>query len=235
MTDITFQGGSGQLYHSAVSICLKMDRTAPALEPNQNTALGVLILSAASIEGFLNELGNLIASDPDGAPYRPLALNQFGESWRVAEHCRATTEFKYQLAKEALNSGDLEKGKEPWQSFVDLFAVRSGLVHLKPGSGTIDHEKHLVVDKSKIFKRLQKRKIVQAYSDRMNTHWISLIQTKAAAQWACDVASTVVRELIDLVPTHKEGIIDNTSWRMTNLQPAWLAFAPISEIKKEVQ
>jgi hypothetical protein len=131
--------------------------------------------------------------------------------------------------------GDLEKGKEPWQSFVDLFAVRSGLVHLKPGSGTIDHEKHLVVDKSKIFKRLQKRKIVQAYSDRMNTHWISLIQTKAAAQWACDVASTVVRELIDLVPTHKEGIIDNTSWRMTNLQPAWLAFAPISEIKKEVQ
>jgi hypothetical protein len=33
MTDITFQGGSGQLYHSAVSICLKMDRTAPALEP----------------------------------------------------------------------------------------------------------------------------------------------------------------------------------------------------------
>ncbi len=230
MSKITFYGGSGQLYRAAVDIYLSMDSNTSRLEPSQNTALGVLVLTAASIEGFLNELGQMVVDDPDGAPWRPPAANQFGETWRIAEHCKAPTEFKYQLALEAFGGVYVEKGNEPWQSFADLFSIRSRLVHLKPGSGMIKQEECVVEDDSKVFQRLKRHNIMQESSARMDAHWVSLIQTRAAACWACNLASTVVRELIELVPTTWEGIEGDASWRMTDLQPAWLAFEPVAEI-----
>lgn len=165
---------------------------APSEDPvaNEPSALACLVLSAASIEGFLNELGTIVEDDPEGELWRPKELTFYAQLSRVAEDCRGSTRYKYELACDVLK-GDVGKGQEPYQSFADLMAIRDGLMHPKPGSGMLDLDTGVTADDHRLTRDLAGRGILENPGTKMYTHWVHLIQTQAAALWSCRTASTV--------------------------------------------
>lgn len=221
---VRFYGTCGQLYNSAVGILRQIPVATGEPIANQPSALACLILAAASIEGFLNELGAIVVDDPEGAPWRPKELTTYGQLWRVAEDCRGPTRYKYELVCSALNAGH-EKGHEPFQSFSDLMAVRDRLMHPKAGSGMLDLDTLDTTDDDRLARALEGRGILEKAGKKMNTHWVGLIQTQAAALWACTTASKVVQDLIASVsdwPASEDS--KNVSWKEVELEPVRKAF-----------
>lgn len=226
-TNIRFIGGSAQLYTAAVKSFQLIPKDVADLEAGQIMALSSLILSAVSIEGFLNELGDMIASDPEGAPWRPDEINKYGAVWRTAEDCNGSIRYKYERALDIFGKRPPDKGMDPWQSFDILIKVRDSLVHLKTGKGTFTLDSNSVKDDAKLVEALHIRKILADSGTQLNAHWVNLIQTRAAAYWSCKTASSIVKGLIDLIPGELE-ISDSgkeVSWKSFNLRPFYNAFA----------
>ncbi len=63
----------------------------------------------------------------------------------------------------------------------------------------------------------------------MYVYWVARVQTQAAAQWACETASHMVRDLYDsLSDFPQEAGNGNVAWKEVELKHAIDVFAPPS-------
>lgn len=198
---ITFYGGSGQLYCSAKTSYSHIRSDVGELEPSQPEALGAIVLSFASIEAFLNELGEMVISDPDGAPWRPTVINEYGNQWSKLEEAKCSTSSKFESACNIL-SGNIKKGSKLYQSFSDLCCVRNAFMLFRPDQGKF-HSDGSVIDLSKVHSRLRNRNILPN-NDSVIANWVTRIQNRAAARWACNTASACVLQLLIAIPNEPE-------------------------------
>ena len=194
---ITFYGGSGQLYYSAKQSYGHINSEVEDLAPNQPEALSSIIWSFAAIEAFLNELGELVVSDPEGAPWRTTSINEYGAEWLKLEKERASTSRKLDLACKVFDTG-FNRGSTIYQNFGDLLSVRNALMHFRPDSAKVSDARK-VTDISNIASRLRSKNILEKESGAFK-NWITRIQCRSAAKWACNTASECVIGVFKAIP-----------------------------------
>jgi len=194
---ITFYGLSGQLYWSAKQSYSHINSKVEDLAPDQPEALSSIILSFAAIEAFLNELGELVVSDPEGAPWRSSSINAYGEEWLRLEEDRGSTSQKFRVACDVFNTG-FNRGSPIYQNFSDLCSVRNALMHFRPDKAQVT-EAGKVIDVSNVAARLRSKNILEKESGVFR-NWTTRIQNRAAAKWACNTASECVIGVFKAIP-----------------------------------
>jgi len=216
---ITFYGGSGQLYRSAKVSYEHISTDASDLDANQPEALSAIIMASASIEAFLNELAEMVIRDPEGAPWRPNGVNAYAERWAGIEKRKGSTIEKFKNACRFFSI--LPDSVIPLRQNVDdLFCVRNALMHFRPDEGKIN-ESLIVIDNSKTYSRLRSKNVLPVQSSLI-ANWVTQIQNRTAARWACNTASESILRVISAIPGTME--MDEPSFKSTELRGADEAF-----------
>ena len=143
-----------------------------------------ILLSALSVEAFVNELPDLARQFPkDHASAQMRGLAQvLGE----AEAERASTELKIQLAHLVLTGRPLDKGAQPYQDVALLLDLRNRIVHsraeaiLMPGEGAPAPEKPLIV------RRFVAMGVIAEPANPVSA-WRPYLLVREVAQWSVDV------------------------------------------------
>jgi hypothetical protein len=179
-------------------------------------AISCILLSAASVEGYMNDLHALAnyfipADDPD-ARVLSLVLD-------ALEERRASVQTRYAYVYRTFKGKEPDKGDTPWQEFRLLFRVRDALVHPRP-IVTVDGKR--VFAKGDVIQELRSGhkdlmwetpvEVIAAlrseHSDLLAAFpepfdiddVLHSIATKAAAQRAFDTAVQTVTWLRDALP-----------------------------------
>ena len=101
-----------------------------------NDATAALLLAAAAIEGFINEVmevrsvRTLPMESAEKGGYR-----RYVEASRVVEmieRSKGQTDLKYMMASQVLSGRMFERGSAPLQDVIMLFDLRNMIMHLKP-------------------------------------------------------------------------------------------------------
>ncbi len=122
---ITFSDAANEMFNAAVEIRAALP-TVGDRDPAGSTVLAVLISAAASVEGFLNEVGDSVVKYPEDAPWRSPEVSLFGAVWDMAEKTGAGVRQKYELAVRVLGGFDTDLGQNPHQNLALLTQVRNG-------------------------------------------------------------------------------------------------------------
>ncbi len=155
--------------------------------PSEDDALVAVILSAASIEAFLNELLEVASASPS----KPEYLLAFVDLLREMDESRASIRSRLYTARFLLPGPNFQKGRQPYQDLDLLFAVRDHVLHLRPESLSRDGS-----GRQKLYKRLEARHLITRIGSLAST--LSEIQTVEVASWACNV-------VVDVVDFFKQG------------------------------
>lgn len=196
---LTFMGGAGALYRAATETLRMLQESTNVDSHGNKVAIGVLLLSAASIEAFLNEVGDYAQSHSRSRIHLPKELIQYGDHWQIAESCNASTRKKYKIALECLSHSNVDKGSDPWQSFMDLFLVRDSLMHMRNTEYAIDLKKHESIKHKPIVHRLAARGLIEADLSKGPVNWLTHLQSVGAATWGCSVSQMVIQDLLDKI------------------------------------
>lgn len=167
-------------------------------ESDPSEAIVAVVLSAVSIEAFLNDMVEFASaySDMDGEPEEVAA---FASILKDLESQRAQIRLRVQIGYYIFEKKKLNKGELPYQDFHLLMDLRNALVHKKPEKWTWsgddqEYEPHRLV------KRLADRKVIrQAPSDKP-PEFFFLVCSSAVARWSYNVAVDMVQFLADCVP-----------------------------------
>jgi hypothetical protein len=144
-----------------------------------------LILSAISLEAFLNEMVELASFSSDES--EPEEIRAFAGILRDLEQQRAQIGLKVQIAHYVLKKKKLNRGESPHQDFALLMDLRNALVHKKPEKWTWmgddqEYEPHTLV------KRLADRKVIPPPSTDEPPQLFILICSPEVAHWSYNVA-----------------------------------------------
>jgi hypothetical protein len=162
-----------------------------------------LLFAAAAIEAFINELAALAKMWPSAAD--PPACT-FAVLYDAVEGVRGRTRDKFAVAGVAFTGTDFNSGNPPFQGMKILFEIRDSSLHLKPAVLEFDSAGRAVCEE-RIMARAHGFNILaehdaSAYVNAARA-WISLLSTRAAARWACDVSADVVSAVLDSIPQSK--------------------------------
>jgi hypothetical protein len=144
----------------------------------QPDAITAIILSVATLEGFINEL-------TEYSDWHNPELDSLGDILSEAEEMHAQTKLKYLLAAHTIGE-PFKKGALPYQDFDLLISLRHKLVHPKQL-------------KPKIVRQVLARAGGGAVVD--SAPWYGLICTTAVAKWACNTTSEMIQAILDRLPT----------------------------------
>lgn len=150
----------------------------------QPDAVTAIILSVATLEGFINELTAYSCwYNPD--------WKSWGTRLYEAEERRVSVACKYFRASCAIGRS-FDKGALPYQDFSKLVELRHALVHPK----TFMEAK--IVEQ--VLERIMGR---AAFNSRYqhNQPGYSEICSTAVAKWACNTTSEMIRAILDKLPT----------------------------------
>lgn len=182
---------SGHLYSLAAKAyerCLQARKEGKAREDDAITAV---VLAAASLEGFINDLVLLSAFVDE-----PPNLVILSKDWEDFE--KLSIQAKYLLIALMLGR-PLEKGINPYQDFQLLIQLRNALVHLKAAEILFEQGK-LRWRETGILKKLAAKKLTceaEAPSWYQLSSWYSQVSTAEIAAWACDTTVAMVCHLRD--------------------------------------
>jgi hypothetical protein len=168
---------SGYLYRIAREAYGRTHGVTSDIQPGQDNALIAILFSAAALEAWIMDFGH--AASQAGSKLHAIATMV-----EEAEEIRGSALTKFQWAKLLLDGRGYDKGKAPFQDFALLMDLRNGIVHLKP--------ERMFESTSKTMAALQDRKLwALDRTDPMRSR-ISLISTRAAARWACNVVIDMI-------------------------------------------
>ncbi len=168
-----------------------------------NDATAALLLAAAAIEGFINEV-----MDVRGVRTMPMEIAEQGgyeryvEAGRVVEvieRSKGQTELKYMMASQVLSGRMFDRGSAPLQDVTTLFDLRNMIMHLKPVAQDVK-----LVDGNRIssamppkIRTLQTRGLARCTEGES---WFGVLQTYEMAAWACETARGIMRATIAMLP-----------------------------------
>ncbi len=155
-----------------------------------------IVMAAASAEGFINELRDHAHPINYGEEFPDLiALNKvLGE----IEQSKGTTLLKYLAASFILPGGMLDRGRNPFQDLDLLFKIRNQHMHLPIAAPEGAGDGSRVVPKIALI--FQNRGL--ARRNGVNLTWMSIIQTAAMAEWACQTAAKSMIDILDRIRDH---------------------------------
>lgn len=161
-----------------------------------------VLFSAAALEAFINELSDLAKSQADA---NPEFVASFASLTSTAEESRGSTRLKYAIAGHAFTGRAYDRSAEPFQSLDLILSVRDQIVHLKAELLEFDGDRRPVASSHDgILKKLRSKGILAKFNEEdfmgSSPTWISLLSTRAAARWACNVAADVVSAVLDSIP-----------------------------------
>jgi hypothetical protein len=192
----------GDLYQLAVRAYEGTAQAASDRAPSQHDALSAIILSVASLEAFIGELGahaDALAPHLSGEPLdRAKAL---GDVLQMIEDEKGQLALKFQIAKFVLTGTPYELGGEPYQAFDALLYVRNSLIHPKPFVTKSIGPGQLADPDRKFRLRMRSFEILAETSHRVPVPLSRLIQTRAAARWACNTATEMAHSLFNPEPS----------------------------------
>jgi hypothetical protein len=170
--------------------------------------LVAVVFAAASLEGFINELAALA---PQHQSETMPPIGQFATLAAEADAGRASTKLKFQLAFLVFDGQPLDHGRQPYQDFDLLFAVRNEIIHLKedPIYPTVPGGEPTL---PKIARRLDSRRVKlnlpktvnPLTGDYIDGSFVSLLSTPEVAKWACETAANMVQAVCAVIPRSDE-------------------------------
>lgn len=165
------------------------------------SALVAIVFSALALEGFINEIGELVKLAKDSG-YTENFLNNAILAISEETENKKTPE-KFLLTSESFcPSSPFKKGEKPYQDFTLLFKLRDTLVHLKPTKFSIEENNSWTWEPQRLIQKLQDRKILE--EDFPEPESLSLmVGTPRTAQWACNTAAIMVNSILAKIPDSK--------------------------------
>ena len=210
---------SGAFFNMA---CAARDRAAAAVKANpedlpQDTLVAI-VMSAVAVEGFINELAELIAAHALNREVGIVKLSDsmiaFASAMGEIERARGSLHLKYLIASQILSGSMFDKGSNPFQDFATLVTVRNDIMHLKPQDKTVFVEGGLPrVEPPKYVKVLQQYGLAKQFQDEVIASWLTLLQTAEMAAWACDTARNMVHAVLDFFPD-TEPMHEDPAWML---------------------
>jgi hypothetical protein len=192
--------------HIWLTACEARNRAIASVKANQsawpNDAIVAIVLSAASTEAFINELGELVAMKKvrlEGSPSRELLA--FADVIAEIEESRGSLLLKYLMAAQTLGGSPFIKGMNPFQDFATLVTLRNDIMHLKPkdksvtGCGRVESVSH-----PKYIVGLQQRGLARSPPSDVDMSWFNSLQTAEIAIWAVDTARAIILAVLALIP-----------------------------------
>jgi hypothetical protein len=184
-------------------------RDLAARDPTRsvNDATAALLLAAAAIEGFINEVMDIsrLRTMPTEVAER-VGYERYVAACRIVEsieRSRGQTELKYMMASQVLSGRMFDRGSAPLQDVTTLFDLRNMVMHLKPVPQDVKIIK--TPDGDRIWsemppkiRTLQTRGL--ARDNDKGSSWFSVLQTYEMAAWACETAREIMRATISMLP-----------------------------------
>lgn len=124
-----------QVLHNVA--CHAYERAAGATSSGQafaEDAIAAIVLSAASLEAFLNELLHVAAGDQD----RPDSLDLFVDLLTEMDERRASIRSRFYVACYLFPGPNFDKGRQPYQNLDLLFTIRDHILHSRPEHVAVD-------------------------------------------------------------------------------------------------
>lgn len=171
-------------------------------EPGKSDALVALILSASSLEAFINELADMASKKLDHLGLKqPDSVNAFAAIMEEIENSRGSIRLKFHQANLIFTGTHFDTNSQPFQDFSSLFRVRDALLHLKPQSefATNSDNKIIRISTPKPLSGLPKN-ILAKHKTEVVASWTAMISTQAVARWACNTAVEMVQSILSILP-----------------------------------
>jgi hypothetical protein len=207
MSDAPIEGKFIHSFNVWELACQARDRAkgVAVTDPDKPTvdAVAALLLAAAAIEGFINE----VVGDRDVRAI-PMEVARTGgyerhvEASRLVEmieRSRGSTELKYLLASQVLSGRMFDRGSGPFQDVAMLFDLRNMIMHLKYVEQSVK-----ILDGNRVSSEMPpKIRALQARGLARRTAvgtWFQALQTYEIAAWACETARGIMRATIAMLP-----------------------------------
>jgi hypothetical protein len=161
-----------------------------------------IVFCATALEAFINECGRLARVVPTSE--RQAVVDAFATVMKELEEGRESLAVKYHLGLLVFKGTTWDEGKQPFQDFKLLIALRNELTHMKGDEWTTPIE---VGRRDPDRTANQYPKFVRALYDRgviakptKSTSWLEQISTPDVSVWACRVATEMAAEFFASVP-----------------------------------
>jgi hypothetical protein len=178
-----------------------------------------IIMAAAAAEGFINELADVVQAE-EGAPANYFVLpglSTFTRAHEQLEKAHGRTTDKYLAASECLGRR-FDRGGQPYQDFATLMRLRDVHMHLRnldrDGPVEIPSGEEPIITilppegRIGFIRGLQQRGLTwKADEAQFGASWLTLLQTKEMADWACRAALNIILAVLDMIPDR----LDDTS------------------------
>lgn len=179
---------------------------------HQQVALVSLVFAVVSLEAFLNEAVELAemcliserAFVADGRIPKfpePPVVSLFAQE--MAKKSTAPLLTRVHVANRLLTGRRAGKKAQPFRDLALLLRLRNQLVHFQPNEIYADRKvtaAMLSTSGNNVVEELRSEKVLATNIVGL-TGWTDWIETKAMARWSCDVASRVVFDFINKVPS----------------------------------
>lgn len=189
------------LFKLAKEASTRTDSAPSDKEPGQDDALVAVILCAATVEVFINDVigvARFLCSENDGTQ-EPPEIQNFVAILEEVKETQGSVELKYTLAKTLLSGRPYNKGTNPCQDFIKLIKLRNSLIHLKPAEFESADDGEIKGKEPPVVKGLPKHLLC----DKKTVSWIGKINNRAVARWACNTTVSMVLSFVDCVPSSK--------------------------------
>jgi len=175
--------------------------------PNALTtgSLNALVIAAAAVEAFLNELAHHVevirASASSAREAISPQLATCSSVLQDLEDSRASVKSKYLMASLVLSGRSFEKGQDPFQDFAKLIDLRNEIMHAKPVTGD-EHRG------TKIATALERRGVAKRLFPDVSTDWFHILESPGVGAWACKTALRIIRATLAFSPAPPEPGLD---------------------------
>ena len=182
-----------------------MTKNPQALPASSITAI---IMSALTVEAFINELGeaaNMTQIGREGISSAALELLQdLANAIQEIEDDKGSIGLKYQMAYKVLSGHTFSRGESPFQEFQQLVSLRNLLVHLRPGdrvssTGHVEPSARLIRDFQQ--KGLTRTRGRGPGDPLGGMSWLLEIETTEMATWAIRAACGIIKAVGEVIPT----------------------------------
>jgi hypothetical protein len=147
-----------------------------------NDALISVVFAASSLEAFVNE-ATYLAERKSHSPGEPPTVSAFAQVMDDAEESRASIHSKFQLGNLVLTGKPYQKGKEPYQDFADLIAIRNLLMHGKANELFLTvGGKRVVLNPAAVIDKLASKNILHEAKPEHQKGFVTFVGDKAMAE-----------------------------------------------------
>jgi hypothetical protein len=170
---------------------------ATSSEDNPQLGVAAVVMAAAGIEGFVNELGQWAWDHSQSLA--PNIVGAFAETMREAEEGKAQLHLKIQLVSALFAQKPFDRGSKVYQDFDLLIKISNAVVHLKVEKYTWNVDGTTTQSgQAKLVEQLGTRKLLPPNTPSFP--WMDALCNPAVARWANLSALAMAEALIDLVP-----------------------------------